>query len=487
MRKAQSPIFSTIESSSHELLPVLSSTQIRTWDQFTIQKESIDSIDLMERASLAFCEQLFQLYPTISSVVLFCGPGNNGGDGLAIARLLHQRALAVEVYCCEIGNSKSPDYQVNLERLQTIPEIPIHFLEEGDRLPELPPSSLLIDAIFGSGLNRAVTGYWDQLIQHLNEYLSPIVAVDIPSGLFSDQLLAHSAAIRATDTISFQVPKLSFFLPELGPFTGQWHIIDIGLHPQYLKNITASKYCLTANFISTLLEARPAYSHKGSFGHALIVAGSKGMMGAAQLAAKACLRSGVGLLTTHIPQIAYQIMQIALPEAMVHLDQEETHFSTTPNLERYTSIGVGPGLGQHKDTLAALKDLLIKAEVPLVIDADALNLIAQNPAFLDLVPKQSILTPHPGEFRRLFGASKDSLEAIKVALDIAKAKQIFIVLKGAFTRIVCPDGNLYFNSTGNPGMATAGSGDTLTGILVGLLSQGYSSKSAAVPSPHVQR
>ncbi|MEM6380544.1 MAG: NAD(P)H-hydrate dehydratase, partial [Bacteroidota bacterium] len=229
-----------------------------------------------------------------------------------------------------------------------------------------------------------------------------------------------------------------------------------------------------------MLKPRATFDHKGTYGHSLLITGSKGMMGAAQLTTQACLRSGSGLVSVQIPNIGNDILQISAPEAMTIPDKNQNHISQIPELDRYNAIGIGPGLGQEVITQQALQQLLKQAKTPLVIDADALNILSKNLTWLSLIPKDSILTPHLGEFRRLFGKSINSKAELKLLQEKANELGLIIVLKGAFTRVACPTGTMYFNSTGNPGMATGGSGDILTGILTGLLAQGYPPIEAAL-------
>lgn len=461
-------------------MQILNATQIRAWDQFTIEKTPISSVDLMERAAMAFCEKFQLLYPQKDqSLQVICGPGNNGGDGLAVARMLHFAGYTVEVIICAIGNQTSADFKKNLERLPKQDTIQVYHLHVQDNLAELPPLNLVIDALFGSGLNRPIQGYWANLIAWINEKASTTLAIDIPSGLQSDHI-QDGPTIIAKHTIGFQVPKLAYLLPENESYIGHWSIVDIGLHPAYIQAPLSSYRYSSIETIRGLLQIRKPFDHKGTYGHGLLIAGSYGMMGAVQLAAKAGLRSGLGLLSLHVPQLGYDILQISVPEAMVLADDHPKVISQIPALDAYQAIGIGPGLGQAPATQEALWQLLKKVKQPLVIDADALNILAKNNTWLKLIPKNSILTPHPGEFRRLFGKSLDSEKEIQRLQQMAVKLQTVIVLKGAFTRIASPEGVVYFNSTGNPGMAKGGSGDVLTGILTGLMTQGYRALHAAL-------
>jgi len=461
-------------------MKIFTAEQIRRLDEYTIQNEPIPSIELMERASLAFTQWFIEQFPDAGRpVCVFCGPGNNGGDGLAIARLLHHRFYAVTIYRCQIGSSTSEDFDDNLQRLPGHGAITVHTIEKNGPMPELRPGSILIDGIFGSGLNRPVEGYWGELLQHLNRQEATRVAIDIPSGLFAGQPTA-GACIHAHYTFSFEFPKLAFFFPENQDRVGVWQARSIGLHPQAIQEMDTPYQLVDEAFIQPMLKRRYKYDHKGTFGHALLIMGSYGKMGAAVLASRACLRAGAGLASAHVPGCGYEIVQISVPEAMVSIDPHPHFFSAPPELKGYAAIGLGCGLGQKKASRKALLQLLKKAGQPLVIDADALNILGKHQEWQQFIPKGSILTPHPKEFDRLFGKTADSFERNKLQREKAQGLGIHILLKGAHSCLAAPDGRCYFNSTGNPGMATAGSGDVLTGIIAGILAQGYAPLEAAL-------
>ncbi len=454
-------------------MKIISASQTKELDQYTIENEPISSLELMERASSCFVNWFTKQFPDLDQPIhIFCGPGNNGGDGLAIARLLHQRMYTIHLYLCQIGKSRSDDFISNLERLPPRSNIPVIEIEKDTELPKLADRALVIDAIFGSGLNRPIAGYWAQLVESLNKSTNGIISVDIPSGLFADRTTSGSA-IQAQYTFSFELPKLAFLFPQNQKFTGQWVVRSIGLSQTFLEQIKTPFYYLDREMIVAILHRRGRYDHKGTFGHALIVAGSYGKVGAAILAARSCLRSGAGLVTVHAPKCAYEILQISIPEAMVSIDRHQFFFSQVPKLDRYNSIGIGCGLDQGLTVVDGLIQTLEAAKRPMVIDADALNILGKNPDKLKLIPRGSILTPHPKEFERLFGQTEDDFARNDLQRNQSQKMGVYIVLKGANTCISTPEGDCYFNCTGNPGMATAGSGDVLTGILTGLLAQGY--------------
>jgi len=456
-------------------MKILSPKQIKKLDAHTIEQEPIKSIDLMERASKVFCQWFMSQFPNSDTpLFIFCGVGNNGGDGLAIARLLHKQFYKVEVYQLKVSKKITDEYKLNLKRLNSIKDIKIHSIKNDDQFPILPEKGIIVDAIFGSGLNRAVTGYWAKLIEHLNRKELPTVAVDIPSGLFADQ---HSAGnlILADYTFSFEFPKLAFLLPENQDAVGHWAYSSIQLSQSFIENIACVNHYIDHTFVKSIqVKKREKFSHKGTFGHCLIIGGKYGSVGAITLATKAALRSGVGLVTVHAPACANIILQTSAPEAMVSIDSDSSVVSKIPNATKFNAVGMGCGMGRNMNTRPALYFFLAKYKKPLVLDADALNIISLDEKYLKHVPKRSILTPHPKEFERLFGETNNHFERLNLLRQKAIEHEIYIILKGAHTCIATPEGECYFNSTGNAGMASGGSGDVLTGLLTGLLAQGYS-------------
>ena len=435
-------------------MKVFTISQTKELDDYTIRHEPISSENLMQRASALFVHAFCEEISPEKKVWVFAGPGNNGGDARIIAQLIQNKKYKVELF------------------------FDIH---EDFSFPAIHPEDVVIDGLFGSGINRPVTGIFTSLIDFLNHSGAKIYSIDIPSGLFGENNTGNppDTIIKAYKTFTFQFPKLSFFFAENNIYTGQWKVLDIGLHPEIIQ-ITETPYSyLQTEDIRSLLFERNKFSHKGNFGHALIIAGSLGKMGAAVLVARACLRAGAGLLTAYVPNCGMPIIQTALPEAMAASGAGFFFIADLPDLSSYQAIGVGPGIGKNPETLAVLYQLLKEKKIPLVLDADALNLISENEELKKLIPPKSILTPHPKEFDRLAGTSGNSYERLEKAMDLAAQLNVFIVLKGAYTAICTPDKRAFFNSTGNPGMATAGSGDVLTGIITGLLAQSYSSENAA--------
>ncbi len=461
-------------------MEILSAGQIRAWDQYTIEQEPISSVDLMERAAAACLCWLDHNGYLGESFSIYCGKGNNGGDGLALARMLAAQSCPVIVHILEFGHRGTDDFQVNLARLhQTAVEI--RFVQGPEHLHPIPPGDVLIDAVLGSGLNRKLDGMTAQLVEHMNKSGNQIIAIDIPTGLFTDSSSRGNTVIHASQTLGFQCYKMAFLVPENESLVGQVHILDIGLDPGYLRQVVSELEWIDRELIGSIFRPRKSFAHKGTFGHALLVTGSYGKMGAAVLSARSCLRAGAGLLTCHVPICGYSIMQTTLPEAMILTDTEEKiNTAVEGKLDSYSVIGVGPGIGQAAATRKMLKDLLQQYRKPMVLDADALNILSADAALFSLLSPDSILTPHPKEFERLFGPSADDFARLQTAREQAKKHQCVIVLKGHYTFIAMPGGKGYFNSTGNAGMAKGGSGDVLTGILTGLLSQSYASGEAAL-------
>ena len=451
-------------------MKIFSAAQIRELDRLTIEREPISSIDLMERAAVRWTDWFVGLYSdTERKVVVCCGPGNNGGDGYAIARLLTQRGYPVFVFATD---AKSADARKNRDRWEQLRGSKTRTLD----LCAIPASAIVVDALLGSGLDRPVeTGDIAHAVETINASGAEVVSVDIPSGLFADQ---HTASLHVTAgrTGTFQSPKLSFFLDEA---PGDWSVIDIGLDRSALEQTEVLYQYQIGSELGEHLQLRGRFDHKGTFGHALVVGGSYGKIGAALLCGRATLRAGAGLLTLQVPQCGYQIVQSSFPEAMTLTDRHQTCLSEIPDLENYRVIGVGPGLGTNHVTERALEDLLRSAEVPLVVDADALNLLAKNPDWFDYLPEGSILTPHPKEFSRLFGETEHRFEQLNLLRSKSTEHHVFIVLKGAYTAIAAPGGFVMFNTTGNPGMGTGGTGDVLTGMITGLLAQKYDPFAAA--------
>ncbi len=462
-------------------------SQIAGIDKQTMKLEPISSIDLMERASFKVADWLVRYIDHKKTVYLFAGPGNNGGDALAVARMLVWNKLDCTVFLCGFGRKLNGDPAINWQRLEEQNLVRLKKINMENDIPDISPETIVVDGLFGSGLNKPLEGLAAKIVHQINQSGATVISIDIPSGLFGEDNSKNdlSVVVRANLTLSFQFPKLSFLFSENQQFVGEWKVLPIGLHPEAINQTESDMYFLNREFISEKIKRRSKFSHKGTYGHALLIAGSYGKMGAAVLASKACLRSGTGLLTTHIPKKGYEIMQISVPEAMISIDVSESVFSMLPDLSPYSAIGIGPGLDKKSETQQVLKNLLHAKPGKLVLDADALNILAENKDWCSLLPGNTILTPHPKEFERLVGPSSDSFERLQKQLDFSVKYKVIVVLKGAHTSISFPDRKVFFNNTGNPGMATAGSGDVLTGIILGLLAQNYPVDDAALVGVYI--
>jgi len=463
-------------------MKIFQSDQIKQIDEFTIKEEPVASIDLMERAAGQLLRWYTSKYSRSQKAFIFAGPGNNGGDGLALARLLANERYKTEVFYLDFTDRTSDDWKKNLLRLTSETTVAVNYITSGDHFPLVTEHDIIIDAIFGSGLTRRVDGLAGEIIKLINQSEAEIISIDIPSGLFGEDNSENDpdTIVSADYTLSFQFPKLSFMFQENARYPGEWIILPIGLNNRAIRN-TITPYCyLEKEDVIPLLKRRRKFDHKGIFGHGLLFSGSSGRMGAAVLGAKAALRTGIGLLTCHTPSSGTLVLQVAVPEAMTVIDPNENQISLTGDLSHYSAVAFGPGVGAAPETQITLYNILMICKKPLIIDADGLNILSINKDWLSILPEGTILTPHPKEFERIAGNSENSYHRLNKQISFSKTYKCFIVLKGANTSITTPDGRVCFNSTGNPGMATAGSGDTLTGILLSLLAQGYTPENAAV-------
>lgn len=449
-------------------MKIFSAEQIKRRDQATLKEEGISSEALMERAAAGCTEWILRHFPH-DHFHIFCGTGNNGGDGSAIARMLQEAGRKIRVDILGDEEKGSEDFKYNLQRLKER-KIPFHQISDPSSLPAIENSAIIIDALLGTGLNKPLTGDAAALVDHINQSGSKVIAIDIPSGVFCDATSLGYPAIKAKHTLSFS-QKLAFMMAENESFTGRIHSIDIGLSKRF-EDDEPSEYCITdREDLKKMIQPRPLFAHKGSFGHGALVAGSHGMMGAAILAASGFLRSGAGKLTCYVPECGYEIMQTSVPEAMCETSGKEKLLPFALKM-KYDAIGAGPGMSSAAATADVLSPLL-RSKIPLLLDADALNGMAADKKLLDNIPSTTIITPHPGEFDRLFGKTNNDFERLALAISSAKKHGLYVVLKGHHTAICTPEGKVHFNDTGNPGMAKPGMGDVLTGLLTGLLAQGY--------------
>lgn len=463
-------------------MKIFTCDQIHEIDRFTIENEPVKSADLMERAAGRLFEWIIMRYPKSRRFLIFIGPGNNGGDGLVLARLLADSGYKTEVHYVRIGSGESVDWKINMERLEKSGSSTFNHLTSPDKFPVTFNDDIIVDAIFGSGLKKSPEGLVASVIKSINSSGCEIIAADMPTGLPGEDMKSYNTdtIVRADNTLSFQFPKLSFMFADSYPFTGECHILPIGLHPDAIKQTTTPYFYTEENDILPLLKRRGKFDHKGTFGHGLLVAGSKNKAGAALLAARASLRTGIGLVTCHTPSAVCSVIQTALPEAMVLSDDNESVISSISSTGDFSAVGIGPGIGTAEETAIAFRQLLEGCTKPMVIDADALNIMGMHRDWFSLIKPGTILTPHPKEFERLTGKTLSCYARLKLQISYSVKFNCVIILKGAHTSISLPDGRVFFNSTGNPGMATAGSGDVLTGIILSLLARGYTPGDAAI-------
>ncbi|WPU94990.1 NAD(P)H-hydrate dehydratase [Mucilaginibacter sabulilitoris] len=466
------------------MLPLLISEQIRQADAYTIANEPITSVDLMERASKAFVGWFINHFPDKKqSISFYCGTGNNGGDGLAIARILSQHQYKkLRVYIARFSDKTSDDFEVNLTRLKQA-GISLTEISKGDRVPD-DDSSVIVDALLGSGLNKPLTENYERLVKHINELHKTIVAVDVPTGFFSEgEVQPNSTAIKAELVITFQQPKINFLLPESAPYINCWEAVNIGIDEKYVQSLNSPYQFVEEKDVRSFLKPRHRFSNKGTYGHALTIAGQAKTMGAALLCSSAAVHAGAGLTTACVPESGLIALNSYLPEIMAIIRNDHE----VPEIEwdKFSSIAVGPGLGKDNDAIALLFAIIKNYKKPVVIDADALNLLADDKELLRHLPAGSVLTPHMKEFDRLFGEHKNWWNRLQTGIEQAQKLNLYIVLKNDYTITIAPDGKAYFNSTGNPAMASGGMGDVLTGVIAALLAQKYTSLQACLAGIYI--
>lgn len=460
-------------------MKLFSAEQIYAADKFTIAKQKITSDELMERAAVQIFNWMhLRMQGAPVKIHLFCGIGNNGGDGIALARHLQEHGYNIAVHVVNYSEKRSKDFLINLDRLKDRKIWP-NFIAADSEFPEIGVDDIIVDAIFGIGLNRPPDAWVVKLITHLHASKAFILSVDIPSGLYSDRAPEQKdAVVKANFVLSFQFPKLVFFLPETGIYIDQWEVLDIGLDREFLTKEKTAFELIGKNEVLPMYIPRSKFSHKGTHGHSLLIGGSYGKIGAVKLASIAALKIGSGLVTSYVPRCGYSVLQTSLPEAMV-LTGGDTSITKIDFDIAANAIGIGMGMGTEQETKKAFSDFLKTNKAPLVIDADGLNILASKKALCELLPKQTVLTPHPKELERLVGTWKDDFDKLEKTKAFSKKYDCIVIIKGAHTITVYHDEG-FVNTTGNPGMATAGCGDVLSGIVTGLIAQGYASLQAAI-------
>ncbi len=462
-------------------MEILSKEQIYEADKITVKRQNISSTELMERAGTQIFNWLHKrMQGAQVPIHIFCGIGNNGGDGLVLARHLVTHGYNVFTYVVNCSDKRSKDFLVNYDKIKNVTNDWPTLLTCKEEFPEIGRDDIIVDAVFGVGLNRPADDWVKALFQHFKTSEAFTLSIDIPSGLYTDKVPEDDKAVVWSGfTLSFQSPKLVFFLPETAKFATQWDVLDIGIDPEYLLATETEAELIGKFEVLPMYKPRERFSHKGNFGHSLIIGGSYGKIGAVTLASRAALSVGAGLVTAYVPKCGYTVLQTALPEAMVLTDIDKNIITDIDYNIKPTVIGFGVGIGIDNLTITAFESFLKINKLSLVIDADGINILSKKKSFLELLPEQTIVTPHPKELERLVGTWKDDFDKLKKVKAFSKKYNIIVVIKGANTITIFKD-KLYINSTGNPGLATAGSGDVLTGIITGLISQNYSPLEAAI-------
>lgn len=458
-------------------MKIFSTQQIKNCDTFTIKSEPVYSLNLMQRVADSCVNWISNKFKDKETFYIFCGNGNNGGGGLALARKMYQNGNDIKVFVNENENF-SKDAISNIQKIKQIPRIAIFDFADAQTF-NFKENAVIIDALFGTGLNRRINKKETDLINFLNDLDLHKVSIDMPSGLSADQMINPNAVIfKADETLSFKFWKRTFLHPETAVYCGKVHLLDISLSKEFILNEPTDQFVVDDKLIRLIYKVRNDFSNKGTYGKSTIVAGSYGMMGAAILATKAAMKTGSGLTYTIAPNCGYEILQTSCPEAMYIYGGQ--NYTIQLDYDSDSVVGIGPGLGNEAGTEEMVMNFLKECQSPIVLDADALNIIAKNSSFIRRIPPLSIITPHTKEFERLFGKTENSFQQLSLARKKAQELDIIIVLKGHHTQIITPDNHVYYNITGNSGMAKGGSGDALLGILTSLLAQNYSSKNAAI-------
>jgi ADP-dependent NAD(P)H-hydrate dehydratase / NAD(P)H-hydrate epimerase len=461
-------------------MKIFTAAQIRACDAYTIQASGIQSLELMERAATKCVGWIKDNLPKETLFVVLCGTGNNGGDGLAITRMLNQRGYGVKAFLLQFSKELSADCQANLQRLKNLDRDLVSVVAPDTFITDILSQIVILDAILGTGLSRPTEGWIATFIDHINQLPNRKIAIDIPSGLPADVIPDNDAAIvKVKDTLSFQFYKRTFLHPESAAFAGNIHILDIGLDQTFIHATPSQYKTIEQSDIAAIYRPRDPFAHKGTYGRALMIGGSYGKMGAITLSSKAALRAGAGLVSALIPECGYSSLQTAVPETMCRTSGKKA-IDQIDDWEQMDAIGVGPGMGTDGKTVAAIAAFIDACKQPIVIDADALNIVAGHPDLLAKLPKDSVLTPHPKEFARLFGDNTNSMIQLDHARIQAMRCNVNIVLKGHHTAVITAEGECWYNMNGNPGMATGGAGDVLTGMITGLIAQGYTPLEAAL-------
>lgn len=456
-------------------MKILTAQQIKEADLYTINNEPISSIDLMERASKAFVERFAKSWGPQTHINIFSGPGNNGGDAMVVARLLSLRDYKIDIYIFNTSNKAPDDWICNYQKLKECVNVNIIEITTAFSPKQLTSDDVIIDGLFGTGLNRPLTGGFASVVKYINSQPCTVVSIDIPSGLMCEDntynVMNH--IVKAHYTFSFQFPKLAFFFADTSQYVGEWEILDIGIRIPESENFNTDYILTSEDDINGTLKKRNKFAHKGTMGHASLVAGKKGMAGAAILSSKACMRTGVGKLTLHTQECNALAITTSIPEVVLDIEHKTDFFCRTFDATPFDAMAIGPGIGTDEATAQAFIEQIRLSKSHTIIDADAINILGSHRGWIQQLPHECILTPHKKELFGLISSTRNCYEELEKTRELSIKQNIYIVIKGAYSAITTPEGKCYFNPTGNPGMATAGSGDVLTGIILSLLAQEY--------------
>ena len=469
-------------------MKIFTTENIRKIDRYTIDDEGVSSQELIHRVAEGVVGEIISRWSPSKPTMVFAGAGNNGADALIVAKLLIEAGFNTHVVLINVkGDSLSRDCRLAREELMSLGNVSMTEIVHTAHIPPLTADHLVVDGLFGTGLHNPLEGGYMAMARYINESGATVLSIDVPSGMFGDwntRVLARNV-VHADYTVAVQFPRLAFFLSDNADLVGKWKVVDIGLSRRAIEETPTKYFYIEKDDVKRVLKVRPDFCSKADFGHALLISGCYGMMGAAVLAARGALRAGVGKLSVHSARCGFNVLQTAVPEALFSPERNDIVISDMTPRFSYTAIGVGPGIGTNDATKGALETLIKTIKRPMVLDADALNIIARNPSLIDHITPGSILTPHAGEFDRIFGSQASAEVRLLKALEVAHKYKLIIVLKGHYSATVRPDGKVFFNSTGSAAMATGGSGDVLTGIITSLLAQGYKSEAAATAGVYI--
>lgn len=465
-------------------MKIFSTRDIRGIDRYTIEHEGITSLELVERVAEAITIEITSRWRPTRHTIIFAGPGNNGADALTVARMLIEQGWRPRVILFNIGGNRlSKECAACRDMLlESAPDADFTEVTARMDFPDIQRGHIVIDGIFGSGFHGEMSRAYQLLIDRINDAHATVVSIDVPTGLSGDwnPNSVNRYIIHATLTLAVQFPRMAFFMADNAELVGEWKVLDIGLSAKAIAATPSQFFLVERRDVRMALRPRKAFSSKADYGTAALFAGSYGMMGAAVMSARACLRSGVGKVCVCAPKCGFNIIQTAVPEALYQYNKGEIVITDMTPAHEYDAIAVGPGIGTAAETLTALEDFIGRRTKPVILDADALNCIAMRPNMLNSLPVLSVLTPHAAEFDRLFGEHHSDEERLRTAIEKAETYKIFIILKGHHTAIVRPDGKIYFNSSGTAALATAGTGDVLTGMLASFMAQGYKPEIACI-------